>query len=500
MKIINNKNRFQRTELFVEVSVTLIIFFIALRVPFDTDFFWHLNAGKVSFEQQSVLLSDFFSFTKYGTPWVNHSWLSQIIFYIIYRMFSYPGIMVLVALVATATMSLIYKSMKGNSFVKAFLIILAVLISAVVWSPRPQIFSLLCFAILFRFVKKFDDSLKKKYLVYIIILFLFWSNLHAGFTLGIAFLTLFVLGKIFDFSESKQRTEVESKKIKYLLFLILICSLVVIINPNGIETWKVQFDTVSMKSLQNQIDEWASPDFHKLEQQPFLWIWLIITFFAFSTSSNLLFQEILPIIFFGSLGFIAKRNFAPFAIVVFPTLAKLTLLFFEQKIRNVRFFDKLKLSANKANLTPKQNIQIIINLFFVSIIGLAIFGKIFVLSNTLVLKSYEKKLFPADAMDYLTENGLPDGNVLNSYAWGGYMNWKIPELLVFVDGRTDLFGEKIIRDWTAMVSAKSGYDRLINEYNIKWIFLENDNPIVEELIQKGWATNFKDDLCVILSK
>jgi len=397
-------------------------------------------------------------------------------------------------------MIIIYQSMKGNSYLRAFLIILAVLISAVVWSPRPQLFSLLCFAILFQWVKNFDESTEKKYLVYILVLFVFWSNLHAGFSVGIAYLILFAFGKIFDSVIEKQDSKVESNKVKYLLLLILLCALVVCINPNGIDTWRVQFNTVSIQSLQNQIDEWASPDFHKLEQQPFLWIWLLFVFFVSLTSAKFSFQEILPIIFFGGLGFLAKRNYALFAIIVFPTLAKLALLFFEQNIKKIRFFDRLKVTTNKANLVPKLSVQIGINLFLVSLIGLAIYGKIFILSNRMVLQSFENRYFPAKAMDYLAENGLLNGNVLNSYAWGGYLNWKDPELLVFVDGRTDLFGEKIIKDWTTMVSAKSGYELLFDEYNIQWVFLEKENPIIEKLIQQGWTTNFTDQLSVILSK
>lgn len=500
MKSTNNEDRKIRTDTFIGVFIGLIIFFIALRIPFDTDLFWHLNAGKVMVNQQSVLITDSFSFTKINENWINHSWLSQILFYLIYKISGYAGIMILVAIVTTATMLLIYRSMVGNSILKAFLIIFAVLISAVVWSPRPQIFSLLCFAFLYQLITKYDKTNNKKFLFFIGFLFLIWSNLHAGFSLGILFLFLFILGKIIDLIVNYDKNSKEKNKIKFLIILLAVSIIIVCINPNGFNTWKVQFDTVSISTLQNQIDEWASPDFHKIEQQPFLWIWLIFVLFISVTTYKYRFQEILPILAYGGLGFLAKRNYALFAIVIFPELSKIIVTFFENEIRNSYFARNWKFSIEKMNVIPKPIIQKVINYCFIGLIGFAIMTKIIYLGNELVLKTYEKKLYPAEAIGFLESNSIPDGNLLNSYSWGGYINWKNPNIHVFVDGRTDLFGDEVLGDWIKLVNSESGFQDLLLKYDIGWVFLEKDMPIVKTLIENKWQVYFADDLAIILKQ
>lgn len=498
MKNFDKDDRQSRTELLIGVTVSLIIFFIALRVPFDSDFFWHLNAGKVMVSQKSPLLIDLFSYTRFGESWINHSWLSQIIFYVIFKIFGFAGIMVFVALITSSTMIFIYQAMRGHALLKSFLVIFAVLISAVVWSPRPQIFSLLLFALIYRWINNFDQNLDKKYLFFTGSIFLFWSNLHAGFSIGIAFLGLFIGGKLFDLIVIPGDRKNELFKIKSLIILLIICIFVVCINPNGINTWRVQFDTVSTNTLQNQIDEWASPDFHKIEQQPYLWLWLLFVLFLGVTTYKFRFQEIIPIIFFGGLGFIAKRNYAPFAIVIFPAFSKLLSIFFEQNIKNNPFLNKFRSSTEKLNYYPKPLIQKTINFIIVGIIGFAVMGKIVYLGNDIILKSYEEKLYPAMAMEYIEKNTLPSGNLFNSYEWGGYINWKNKDAKIFVDGRTDLFGDEILTDYVGIINSESNYEELLKKYSINWVFVGRHYPIVDELILNDWENFYQDEFSIIL--
>ena len=60
------------------------VFAMAARTPADTDTWWHLQAGRVTLESGRILQSDVFSHTRQGQPWINHSWLSQIILYLLF--------------------------------------------------------------------------------------------------------------------------------------------------------------------------------------------------------------------------------------------------------------------------------------------------------------------------------------------------------------------------------------------------------------------------------
>ncbi len=113
------------------------------------------------------------------------------------------------------------------------------------------------------------------------------------------------------------------------------------------------------------------------------------------------------------------------------------------------------------------------------------------------MKYYEEQLYPKNAVMWLQNNPLP-GNGLNEYAWGGYMEWYLQDTLVFVDGRTDLFGDVIILDWLTMVTGSEDWMKKITQYEIRWVFLEKDRPLNSLLLNENWRIVYEDEITIIL--
>jgi len=63
-----------------------------------------------------------------------------------------------------------------------------------------------------------------------------------------------------------------------------------------------------------------------------------------------------------------------------------------------------------------------------------------------------------------------------------------------------LFGNEIILDWIDMVSANEGWEDLFNKYQIDWVLLENDRPIINELQVQQWDVFYEDNISSILIK
>src|SRR5258706_9723452 len=53
--------------------------------PAQNDTWWQLRTGQDIWNTRSIDLSDHFSHTASGAYWPNHEWLSQVLFYAIYR-------------------------------------------------------------------------------------------------------------------------------------------------------------------------------------------------------------------------------------------------------------------------------------------------------------------------------------------------------------------------------------------------------------------------------
>ena len=65
--------------------VLLLIFIMAVRMPIDSDMWWHLRAGEETLNAGKAYRVDTFSSSRYGENWINHSWLSQVFMALLLR-------------------------------------------------------------------------------------------------------------------------------------------------------------------------------------------------------------------------------------------------------------------------------------------------------------------------------------------------------------------------------------------------------------------------------
>src|SRR5215468_128349 len=53
----------------------------------DTDLWWHLRNGQSIFAHRQLPGADTFSFTSAGSPWIDHSWLSELTYFAAFQWF-----------------------------------------------------------------------------------------------------------------------------------------------------------------------------------------------------------------------------------------------------------------------------------------------------------------------------------------------------------------------------------------------------------------------------
>jgi len=59
----------------------ILLFAMAVRVPTDTDTWWHIRSGETIVDNASIPHSDSFSHTRDGADWIDHSWGAQVALY-----------------------------------------------------------------------------------------------------------------------------------------------------------------------------------------------------------------------------------------------------------------------------------------------------------------------------------------------------------------------------------------------------------------------------------
>lgn len=484
------------------VLVLLLIFIMAVRMPLDSDMWWHLRAGEETLVTGQVYRVDTFSSSRYGANWINHSWLSQVIMASLLRIGNLSALSVWVAVCAVICMGLVYCQMEGHPLLRSAVLVLAAMVASVVWSPRPQIMSLVLLALVSWLLHAYRDKRRWIYLAGIPLVFGVWGNLHGGYVLGLIYLGAFIGGEIFDRILLRDVTDRLSWKELGLVAVALGSGIVfVLANPFGLEIWKLPFNTIGVETLQNLINEWSSPDFHQAFQQPFLWMLLGLVIVVASQGKPLPGYRLAPVVAFAWAALVARRNFGPFAVVCAPALAgslhSLLLSWMDQARQSLPGIQRLLQAAeeNKAkfNLTARN----LINLALIGLLVIAAGLKTIQVNQPELVAEAEARLFPVGAVSWIKAQG-GEVKIFNEYNWGGYLIYRLPEVPVFVDGRTDLYGDEILNDYLEVVFCQDGWKEVLEKHGLEMIIIPADSCVRGLASQGGWTTLYVDEISAVM--
>ena len=502
------------------VVTLLLVFGMAARTPLDTDVWWHLRAGEDFWTTGGPVLSELHSYTRAGAPWTNLYWLAQAGLYQVFRAGGAFGLGLLVASLAAVQMGLVYAAAEGPALPRAFGVVLGALVSSPVWSARPQIWSLVLLALTGWILLEFRRGRWNR-IYWLLGVFWLWPNLHPGFALGFALLGCFTAGALLDYlvypptSPAADWTGdwdalLPMRRIGQAAAVGGVGALLAMVNPNGLRTWLLPFQTVGMQVLQQSIEEWASPDFHDPMQLLFLVLLFVGVLGLALARRRVRTGDLVTFILFGTLGFLARRNFGPFAVVAVPVAvgygADALRAWWErarpawEHLRGRFHLEGLEqaLGTNDTELRQHLLRKRLINLGAAAFLGGTAFIKLFSATYPAVVQAYEAQMFPTGAADWIEAN-QPAGNMLNSYSWGGYLDWRLRGHPVFVDGRTDIFQDEIVRQWLQVVNLAPGWEDVLARWQVGFVLIEADRPMARA-VPAGWRAAYRDGVAVVLVK
>ena len=104
--------------------------------------------------------------------------------------------------------------------------------------------------------------------------------------------------------------------------------------------------------------------------------------------------------------------------------------------------------------------------------------------------------FPVAATEFILDQDLP-GPIFNSYNFGGYLIWAMPDLPVFIDGRTDLYADGSLEQWLRLATAEEGWEQKLARHEIQLILIEDFWPLAHRLEAAGWDKIYADEITVI---
>lgn len=490
----------QRLNILVAAVTLISVFAMASQLPLDPDMWWHLRAGDEIWHNRHVLTQDVFSYTRLGTDWVNVFWVSDLVMYIVFRYGSYLALAALVALVAALSMAVVYKHMNAPPFLCAFLIILAAATAAPTWTVRPQLVSFLLLAVLDLWLTSYRLGRFRR-LWWLPLLFVLWANLHGGFIWGWLLILAVIVGEICNHLLAFPVEQCMSwPKIRLLGLWSLTTIPAVLLNPSGLRAWWLPFQQVSVSLV--YIQEWFSPDFHRLAFHPL--IWMVLGLLAAVGMSGILMSvaDFLKVAGFAYLAFYAQRNLGPFAVIAVPVLARYLMIAIEAwAVRAAPTLEKIRGRFSKAKTSRPldRRVTIFLNSLIILLLSVVALLRLWIVASSDVVEAKLVVSYPQQAVQWI-KSELPQKKLFNAYNWGGYLTWQLREYPVFIDGRADLYGEEIISQWFTISGAESGWEDLLDRWDVNLILLEPWQPVVAKLPEKGWKLLYQDDLAVVYGR
>jgi len=106
-------------------------------------------------------------------------------------------------------------------------------------------------------------------------------------------------------------------------------------------------------------------------------------------------------------------------------------------------------------------------------------------------------MFPVNAVNFLRQASVP-GPLYNSFDWGGFLIWYMPDYPVAIDGRNDLYGDEMDERFISTQNGASSYtsDSFLNESGV--ILLQKSTPLAQVLSIDGrFRMIYQDALSVV---
>lgn len=468
--------------IFAVAFFMLVFAAAALQCSFiDPDLWWHLRTGQDIVANMAIPHTDIYSFTKLGSEWVAHEWLSEIVLYGIYRVAGWGGLMVVFSGIITLTLYLVYRRCAGRPYAAAFSVLLAAAAASPLFGIRPQMISFLLAAIYIALLERFAEDGQTRRLFLLPPLMLLWVNFHAAYALGLGLIFLFAISVVLDGKRQRALP---------LLAVLAACIAVVPLNPNGFRMFSYPIETLTSPSMAAYIDEWASPDFHKVTFLPLAaMLFTLLGVLALSPKRERV--GTLFLLFVTGFGALRSARHIPiFGLIAAPVIARhLWDLMLSRGWE--RWFVKPEV--------PAVGLTLVINCLFLLAPVAAGVGRVwhFVAHQP----TYEAVRYPVAAVNYIEKERLP-GPIYNQYGWGGYLIKRLyPDYRVYIDGRADVYGDAFMTETMRTYDGHTGWREPLDRLSVGTVLISPDAPLASLLRNDAdWKAVYEDRQAVIFTK
>ena len=423
-------------------SEALVLALFGLAVPFvlgssllifnDGDVRWHIAAGQWMLDHRALPQADPFSFTFAGEKWVTFEWLSQLLYGATHRLAGFGGVAALASLALVALHLIVV--FEARRHIGPWGIAATVLLMDLTLIPmmlaRPHLLAWPVLALWLAILLRARQADRPPPLI-AALLIVPWANLHGSWALGI------VVAGFVALDHCLERRWARPVVLGWLLFGLL-ATAGALLTPNGLDGFLHPL-TVSKLETLPLIVEWRPSD---MVRTPFFFGALALTMLV-----------------------VLWRGFQ-----LRPVIALLLVLLTMMALHQMRHQAMLAIAAAMilpAALSREPKTARIPREWrwgaIAAVAALTLFRAL------TPLEPAENGANPRTAIGAIPTD-LRARPVLNGYGFGGPLI--VEGIKVFIDGRSDMYGDAFMRDYQRMVDGdRAVLDAAIERYGIDWTIL-----------------------------
>jgi hypothetical protein len=455
--------------LWVGIFIYALFLLAGNRLLIDPDTMWQITVGQWILDHNAVPETDVYSFTMRGEPWISTQWLAQVFYAKAYAVFGWSGPVVLATTAIAATFALLTKYLNRHLSESATLVFVAAALALTVphLLARPHVLALpIMVAWIGGLIAAADRRVAPSF--WLLPLMALWANLHGGFVFGLALMAPIALDAVVSAAPALRKPLALRWAFFAAVALALSCC-----TPYGWNSLLASQKILALGSALPLIMEWKPADFGSLGA---LEICLLLGV-GLALWRGIKLPPLRIVLLLGLVHMALSQGRAGELLALLAPLVLAAPL--ARQIGGVEI----------ANAAPPAR-----NLLFAGV-AVALTAGTFAYASVHRFEPHTRGS-PVAAVAALKKLNL--SRVFNDYDFGGYLisNGVAP----FIDGRTELYGEKFFVDHNAAsgLMEPENLFRLLEQYRIEATLMRTQSAATKLLDHvDGWQKIYADDIATI---
>lgn len=470
-----------------------LVFYFSLRPAVDPDYGWHIANGRHVLDGATLMGRDIYSWTATNI-WVAHEWLTELAMSLIDRVAGPTGNSVVAALFSVLVYTVVVFTLLRRVEIRVVALAVPVCFVGAMQSlaVRPLVLELLYLALLILVIDLgLGNALKRAWFFTCVgVGAVIWANTHGSFLLLPAVLVITAV-ELLAASDSRWKEFVAAAFVAVIAFAA---------NPWTVHLYAFALQSFTSSTTLARIQEWQQPDLLSGSGLPILLQISVAAIGIFAVSAKTASSAIpapgrtqyvglLRTVAFGVLALRSGRHIMLFGIAAAWTIAVGIAFIIDRVSRNTVTGRRDSTAAASDAAIGRGAINVVAA--FAVAVSVAIAGW-----SVVSPRAQERALalrYPVGILAELKRTMTPRERLLNEYRWGGFLIER-SVLPVFIDGRSELYGDEQLERYASIVHLDPGWNRLIDSLGITVVLMPKDIPLSRALHDAGWVTLAADSV------